>query len=202
MLHNNKLTGSIPTDLGGLIELRDLWLNNNKLSGSLPTELGKLTQLVDLFVETNVSLLVLAWLVVVKAVRLRNYYCGPPTDRLSYIPIVLHLSRIIGGPGGHCPIFTWRFEAPSRFERSRHQDRRNHAQRSMFFEGKSQTQICGRRLIGRSNGVRLLRQVLLTRRDNNKARSHNKFYTYSYSYIYIGFESYNYDPYLLYDLLV
>ena len=41
----DRLTGTLPPDLGGLDELRWLDLSSNYLSGSIPTELGSLTKL-------------------------------------------------------------------------------------------------------------------------------------------------------------
>ncbi len=50
-LFSNQLTGSIPTELGNLSNLEDLRLHNNLLTGSIPTELGNLSNLdvLDLF---------------------------------------------------------------------------------------------------------------------------------------------------------
>jgi len=42
---NGVMTGTIPTELGGLTELQILRLNNMDLSGSIPTELGRLADL-------------------------------------------------------------------------------------------------------------------------------------------------------------
>ena len=39
---NNRLSGSIPSELGNLANLDTLWLHDNQLSGSIPPELGNL----------------------------------------------------------------------------------------------------------------------------------------------------------------
>jgi len=52
-LYNNNLTGSIPTELGNLTHLTELYLYNNNLTGSIPTELGNLTQLTKLYLYNN-----------------------------------------------------------------------------------------------------------------------------------------------------
>ncbi|HEX5626222.1 MAG TPA: T9SS type A sorting domain-containing protein [Saprospiraceae bacterium] len=52
-LSNNNLQGSIPGSLGGLMELRILYLFGNKLNGSIPVEMGNLTALEDLAIEDN-----------------------------------------------------------------------------------------------------------------------------------------------------
>ena len=52
-LHDNALSGSIPSELGKLINLTHLFLNDNSLSGSIPVELGNLTKLTLLFLGDN-----------------------------------------------------------------------------------------------------------------------------------------------------
>ena len=52
-LYYNSLTGSIPPELGKLTKLTSLFLNNNSLSGSIPVELGSLTKLTLLFLGDN-----------------------------------------------------------------------------------------------------------------------------------------------------
>jgi Leucine-rich repeat (LRR) protein len=52
-LAGNQLTGSIPTELGKLTNLRELNLSDNQLTGSIPTELGKLTNLRELRLSRN-----------------------------------------------------------------------------------------------------------------------------------------------------
>ncbi|KAG0552050.1 hypothetical protein BDA96_01G475300 [Sorghum bicolor] len=44
-LFNNRLTGQVPTGIGGLLGLQKLLLAGNRLSGELPTEVRKLQQL-------------------------------------------------------------------------------------------------------------------------------------------------------------
>ena len=52
-LNHNNFTGSIPTELGNLTNLRYLYLNDNNLSGSIPTELGNLAKLWELSLRNN-----------------------------------------------------------------------------------------------------------------------------------------------------
>jgi hypothetical protein len=52
-LYSNQLTGSIPTELGNLINLGDLELQSNQLTGSIPPELGNLSNLQDLYLSSN-----------------------------------------------------------------------------------------------------------------------------------------------------
>ena len=53
VLHNNGLTGQIPTELGQLTNLVLLDFSSNQLSGAIPTELGQLTSLADLDFRKN-----------------------------------------------------------------------------------------------------------------------------------------------------
>ncbi len=53
LLSDNQLTGSIPTELGNLSNLEDLWLSDNQLTGSIPTELGNLSNLIRLQLYSN-----------------------------------------------------------------------------------------------------------------------------------------------------
>ncbi len=52
-LASNSLTGSIPSELGSLSKLGQLYLNNNNLSGSIPSELGSLSKLTSLYLNSN-----------------------------------------------------------------------------------------------------------------------------------------------------
>ena len=52
-LHANELSGAIPAELGALPQLQHLFLGSNKLSGTIPPELGGLTNLKDLFLHSN-----------------------------------------------------------------------------------------------------------------------------------------------------
>mmetsp|Transcript_21110 Transcript_21110/g.26714 ORF Transcript_21110/g.26714 Transcript_21110/m.26714 type:complete len:84 (-) Transcript_21110:128-379(-) len=49
MLGNNKLTGTIPSELGKLVQISFLYLNSNCLGGEIPQELENL-------VEANINL--------------------------------------------------------------------------------------------------------------------------------------------------
>ena len=52
-LSNNRLSGSIPSELGDLANLGVLWLDGNELSGSIPSELGNLANLRTLWLSGN-----------------------------------------------------------------------------------------------------------------------------------------------------
>jgi len=52
-LINNELTGTIPSELGNLINLTELNLNNNQLTGAIPSELGNLINLDKLNLYEN-----------------------------------------------------------------------------------------------------------------------------------------------------
>jgi len=52
-LSDNKLTGKIPTEIGQLVNLNDLYLHNNKLTGKIPTEIGQLVNLNYLYLNNN-----------------------------------------------------------------------------------------------------------------------------------------------------
>ena len=53
LLLANKLTGSLPADLGQLTGLTKLHLPGNTLTGSLPADLGQLTSLQELYLHNN-----------------------------------------------------------------------------------------------------------------------------------------------------
>ena len=42
---NNTLTGTVPTEMGNLNALAQLWLEDNPLTGTIPSEMGKMTSL-------------------------------------------------------------------------------------------------------------------------------------------------------------
>ena len=52
-LAENKLTGAIPTQMGGLDRLTSLWLGENMLTGTIPPELGRLSNLEELDLARN-----------------------------------------------------------------------------------------------------------------------------------------------------
>jgi len=52
-LNDNQLTGYIPNLIGNLRELDHLFLNNNQLSGYIPLELGNLKKLYYLYLNNN-----------------------------------------------------------------------------------------------------------------------------------------------------
>jgi Leucine rich repeat len=49
----NRLTGTIPSELGKLSSLRGLFLENNKLSGTVPAELSGLTRITTVNIGAN-----------------------------------------------------------------------------------------------------------------------------------------------------
>ena len=49
----NNLVGTIPTQLGRLIHLEDLYLDENKLSGRIPSNIGKMKKLNHLWLYGN-----------------------------------------------------------------------------------------------------------------------------------------------------
>jgi|LWDU01.1.fsa_nt_gi Leucine-rich repeat (LRR) protein len=52
-LRNNQLTGSIPQEIGNITNLERLHLNNNQLTGSIPSEIGNLINLEWLYLNKN-----------------------------------------------------------------------------------------------------------------------------------------------------
>ena len=52
-LHGNQLTGSIPSSLGNLANLEYLYLIHNQLTGSIPSSLGDLANLEHLYLGNN-----------------------------------------------------------------------------------------------------------------------------------------------------
>ena len=52
-LNDNQLSGTIPTQLGSLANLKELWLSENQLTGEIPPELGSLTNLMVLDLDDN-----------------------------------------------------------------------------------------------------------------------------------------------------
>jgi len=52
-LNNNKISGTIPSELKNLTQLQNLWLNNNTIHGPIPSELGNLYSLLSLNLSSN-----------------------------------------------------------------------------------------------------------------------------------------------------
>ncbi|MCP4109089.1 MAG: hypothetical protein GY749_26765, partial [Desulfobacteraceae bacterium] len=52
-LPSNNLSGTIPPEIGNLINLSDLFLTNNQLSGTIPPEIGNLVNLYNLSLSNN-----------------------------------------------------------------------------------------------------------------------------------------------------
>ena len=52
-LYNNRLTGTIPKELGNLTNLMTLYISNNQLTGAIPKELGNLTEVRTLIFHNN-----------------------------------------------------------------------------------------------------------------------------------------------------
>merc|ERR1712137_990138 len=52
-LESNKLSGTIPAEIGNLINLEELILESNKLSGTIPAEIGNLINLSILILSSN-----------------------------------------------------------------------------------------------------------------------------------------------------
>ena len=53
VLSGNRLSGTIPAELGRLTYLKELRLSGNRLSGTIPAELGQLTYLKELYLSSN-----------------------------------------------------------------------------------------------------------------------------------------------------
>jgi hypothetical protein len=52
-LATNRISGTLPTEIGRLTHLKKLLLHDNLMSGTLPSELGQLTALTHLYVQGN-----------------------------------------------------------------------------------------------------------------------------------------------------
>jgi len=50
---NNKITSKIPSEIGSISSLREMWLGRNSLSGTIPRELGNLMSVETIILEQN-----------------------------------------------------------------------------------------------------------------------------------------------------
>lgn len=50
---DNEVTGTIPTEIGALDELKELYLGENELTGTIPSELGLLDEVKKLYLNDN-----------------------------------------------------------------------------------------------------------------------------------------------------
>ena len=79
-LDGNQLSGSIPSELGNLAYLQELWLHDNQLSGSIPSELGNLDNLEYLYHHAYEVFFVLRVDTVVEAGQPRHaWVCWRPS---------------------------------------------------------------------------------------------------------------------------
>ena len=92
VLYDNRLTGTIPPELGNLSGLASLDLSNNQLTGPIPPELGKLSDLTVLYLFSNQltaipselgNLASLTWLDLSN-----NQPTGPIPSELGSLPIL------------------------------------------------------------------------------------------------------------------
>ena len=44
----NRFHGSIPTEIGNMMSIRELWMQENRMYGTIPTQVGELTDLSEL----------------------------------------------------------------------------------------------------------------------------------------------------------
>jgi Leucine-rich repeat (LRR) protein len=98
-LRQNRLTGSIPAELGQCVELKDLMLYENRLDGPIPVELGNCTKLKRLYLHKNqlsgsIPPAVFADCSMLWKLRLAsNALIGPVNHLLVTLPLVLSGSK-------------------------------------------------------------------------------------------------------------
>lgn len=49
----NRISGTIPTEIGNMVQLTQFAAYNNGISGTMPTEIGKLVKLLLLYAQNN-----------------------------------------------------------------------------------------------------------------------------------------------------
>ncbi|XLU22917.1 hypothetical protein S245_058983 [Arachis hypogaea] len=104
----NKLTGTIPKEIGNIATLKLLLLNGNNLSGSLPDELGNLTKLNRFQVDENQLsgpiLVSFANMTNVKHLHMNNNsFSGQLPPELSKLPNLIHLLMDNNNLSGYLP---------------------------------------------------------------------------------------------------
>mmetsp|Transcript_13108 Transcript_13108/g.18560 ORF Transcript_13108/g.18560 Transcript_13108/m.18560 type:complete len:908 (+) Transcript_13108:46-2769(+) len=52
-MHDCSITGTIPSEMGLLTDMQQIWFNSNELSGVIPSEIGKMTKLQKFNVSDN-----------------------------------------------------------------------------------------------------------------------------------------------------
>ena len=107
---NIWLTGTLPSEIGDLTRLEQLWLHHNMLSGSLPSELARLTRLEKLCLAANTFTGRLAPETFGSLTFLRklwldhNEFTGRLPSELGNLPLVkLHISHNPFDGGGLLP---------------------------------------------------------------------------------------------------
>jgi len=52
-MNDNDITGTLPTELGNLVNMTHMSFKDCLLEGTIPSEFGRMTKLENLFLETN-----------------------------------------------------------------------------------------------------------------------------------------------------